>query len=78
MRSFNHPLIADIKRKDFIAISPLSIAEVTELGLVKLTGKRFATSVPFMRFLCEAVDALIDCTCARHELMVGMWLLKMY
>ena len=52
----NHPLIEDIKRKDFIALSPLSIAEVTGKGLVKLSGKRFATTVHFMKFLCEAVD----------------------
>lgn len=52
----NHPLIVDIKRKDFIALSPLSIAEVTGRGLVKLSGKRFATTVPLMNFLCEAVD----------------------
>ena len=52
----NHPLIVDIKRKDFIALSPLSITEVTSHGLVKLSGKRFATTVPFMKFLCEAVE----------------------
>jgi uncharacterized protein (DUF2461 family) len=51
----NHPLIVDIKRKDFIALSPLSSAEVTGRGLVKLSGKRFATTVPLMKFLCEAV-----------------------
>ena len=52
----NHPLIVDIKRKDFIALSPLSISEVTGHGLVKLSGKRFAASVPLMKFLCEALN----------------------
>ena len=52
----NHPLIVDIKRKDFIAISPLSVDEVTGKGLVKMTGKRFETTVPFMKFLCEALE----------------------
>ena len=52
----NHPLITDIKRKDFIALSALSISEVTGRGLVKLAGKRFAASVPFMQFLCEALE----------------------
>jgi len=28
----NHPLIVDLKRKDFIALSPLSSAEVTDKG----------------------------------------------
>lgn len=52
----DHPAIDDIKRKDFIAIAPLSISEVTGKGLVELTGKRFAETAPFMRFLCEALD----------------------
>jgi uncharacterized protein (TIGR02453 family) len=51
----NHPLIADIKRKDFIAMSPLSISEVTGRGLVKLSGKRFTATAPFMKFLCDAI-----------------------
>jgi uncharacterized protein (TIGR02453 family) len=52
----NHPLIEDIKRKDFIALSALSAAEVTGRGLVKLAGKRFAATLPFMKFLCAAVN----------------------
>ncbi|HUX89210.1 MAG TPA: DUF2461 domain-containing protein [Gallionellaceae bacterium] len=52
----NHPLIADIKRKDFIALSALSAAEVTGSGLVKLAGKRFSATVPFMKLLCAALD----------------------
>ncbi len=51
-----HPAIDDIKRKDFVAMAPLSINEVTSAGLVKLTGKRFAETVPFMKFLCEALE----------------------
>jgi uncharacterized protein (TIGR02453 family) len=54
--NINHPAIEDIKRKDFIASAPLSIAEITGTGLVKLTGKRFTASVPFMKFLCEALN----------------------
>jgi len=50
----NHPLLTDLKRKDFIALSALSAAEVTGRGLVKLAGKRFAATVPFMKFLCTA------------------------
>lgn len=51
-----HPAIEDIKRKDFVAVAQLSIAEATGPGLVKLAGKRFTASVPFMRFLCEALE----------------------
>ena len=50
-----HPAIEDLKRKDFIGVAPLSVAEVTGSALLKITGDRFATSVPFMKFLCDAI-----------------------
>ena len=52
----NHPAIEDLKRKDLVAISPLSISDITGSGLVKLAGKRFAETVPFMSFMCEALE----------------------
>ena len=52
----DHPAIEDLKRKDFIAIAPLTGKEITGSGLLKLAEKRFAESVPFMRFLCEALE----------------------
>jgi uncharacterized protein (TIGR02453 family) len=52
----NHPAIEDLKRKDFVAMASLCIAEATGTGLVKLAGKRFAASVPYMKFLCEALN----------------------
>jgi uncharacterized protein (TIGR02453 family) len=51
----NHAAIADLKRKDFVALAPLSRTEVAGAGLVKLAGKRFAETTPFMKFLCEAL-----------------------
>jgi uncharacterized protein (TIGR02453 family) len=53
----DHPLITDLKRKDFIALSALSADEVSGRGLAKLTGKRFTVTVPFMQFLCSGVGA---------------------
>lgn len=53
----DHPAIDDLKRKDFIGLAPLSRAETHGPRLVKLAGARFATAVPLMRFLCEAVGA---------------------
>ncbi len=52
----DHPAIEDLKRKDFVAIAPLSLAEVTRPGLVKLASQRFAETVPLIKFLCEALD----------------------
>lgn len=51
----DHLAIEDLKRKDFVAIAPLSFADVTGSGLVTLAATRFAAAVPFMEFLCEAV-----------------------
>jgi uncharacterized protein (TIGR02453 family) len=52
----DHPAIEDIKRKDFIAIAPLSAAEVTGKNLLKLAADRFAAATPLMKFLCEALE----------------------
>ena len=52
----DHPAIADIKRKDFVAIAPLSSREAMGTGLTRLTGQRFAEAAPLMKFLCEALE----------------------
>jgi uncharacterized protein (TIGR02453 family) len=52
----DHPLIEDIKRKDFIAIADLKQSEVTAGDFDRQLAKRFAASVPLVKFLCEAVD----------------------
>ena len=51
----DHTLINDIKRKDFIALSRLTMDATTGNGLVKLSGKRFSTAIPYMKFLCAAL-----------------------
>ena len=51
----DHPAIEDLKRKDFVAIAPLSPDEVTGSGLLTLAGERFAASASFMKFLCDAL-----------------------
>ena len=52
----DHAAITDIKRKDFVALAPLSIKEVTGNGLVKLAAQRYAETAPLMKFLCAALD----------------------
>ncbi|MFA7279551.1 MAG: TIGR02453 family protein [Sterolibacterium sp.] len=52
----DHPAIDDLKRKDFIGIAPLTLAEATGSGLVRLASTRFAASAPLMSFLCEALE----------------------
>lgn len=52
----DHPAIEDLKRKDFIALSPLSRKEATSGELVALCEQRYTAAVPFMQFLCTALE----------------------
>ena len=54
--SADHPAIEDLKRKDFVAIAPLSHADVIAPNLVRRAGTSFAASVSFMKFLCDALE----------------------
>jgi len=51
-----HLALDDLKRKDFIGVSPLTPDEVMSDTLVRLTGARFTAAVPFMSFLCTALE----------------------
>ncbi len=51
----DHPLIEDLKRKDFIAMVKLSQKEVVAPGLIKQVTNIFRAGGPMMRFLCQAV-----------------------
>ncbi len=50
-----HPLIDDIKRKDFIAIAELTEDDVVSDGFVESFAGRCRSGAPFVRWLCEAV-----------------------
>lgn len=52
----DHPAIEDLKRKDFIGLSPLSRDEITGANLVKLAAARFSASASLMKFLCDALN----------------------
>lgn len=52
----DHPLIEDLRRKDFIAIAPISEAEMTGNRIVELLLDRIKRAKPLMRFLCDAID----------------------
>ena len=54
--SKNHPMIQDLRRKDLIAIAPLSVAEMTSDGIVDLIIARVKQAKPLMRFLCDAIE----------------------
>jgi uncharacterized protein (TIGR02453 family) len=52
----DHPLIADLRRKDFIAIAGLEEALVLSPRLQKQVLKHFKAADAFMQFLCNALN----------------------
>jgi uncharacterized protein (TIGR02453 family) len=51
----DYPWIEDIKRTDFIAVETLNERHVLSKSFPARVAESFATSRPFMRFLCEAL-----------------------
>ncbi|MEH6502660.1 MAG: DUF2461 domain-containing protein [Cycloclasticus sp.] len=51
-----HPMIHDLKRKDFIAIHPLSREEILSPDLVKTMHQRFNIASDLMDYLCNALE----------------------
>lgn len=51
-----HPLIDDLKRKDFICSASLTDAQVCSPALLKLVTQRFALAAPMLDWLCGALD----------------------
>ena len=51
-----HPLIEDLKWKDYIGVVELPDSFVLDADLPKELATRFKAGTPFMRFLCEALD----------------------
>jgi uncharacterized protein (TIGR02453 family) len=49
-----HPLIEDIRRKDFVVSAELTEKTVTSAGFADELARTFARSAPLMRFLCDA------------------------
>lgn len=52
-----HPLIGDLKRKDFIAVSKLTEKAVASAGFAERLAGIFSGASPLVRFLCEATEA---------------------
>ncbi len=51
----DHPMIDDLKRKDFIGIAPVSEALITSDELVAEVADYFRHGDPLMRFLCRSL-----------------------
>jgi uncharacterized protein (TIGR02453 family) len=51
----DHPLVEDLKRKDFVAMTPFEVAEVFEPDFLDHYVSTVRASAPFMAFLTRAV-----------------------
>jgi len=51
-----HPLIHDLKRKDFIAVRQLKISTVYAKDIDKQTARMFKAASPLVQFICDADD----------------------
>jgi uncharacterized protein (TIGR02453 family) len=52
----DHPLVEDLKRKDFVAVARLADREVTAPGFDAALARDFRAASPFVAFLCAALD----------------------
>jgi uncharacterized protein (TIGR02453 family) len=52
----DHPLVQDLKRKDFIGMATLGEATVTSGKLRAQVVERFREAAPYMGFLCKALE----------------------
>ena len=51
----DHPMVEDLKRKDFVAMKSFTPPEVTAPGFVEEVARAYAAASPFMAFLCKAL-----------------------
>lgn len=58
--SKDHPLITDLKRKDFIAMHTLGTNAIFDSGFQEKTIQRFSAAAPFVRYLCTALELPFD------------------
>ena len=52
----DHPLVEDLKRKDFIGLAALGKTDVTSANFRAQVVERFKQAEPYMRFLCKALE----------------------
>jgi uncharacterized protein (TIGR02453 family) len=49
-----HPFVEDLKRKDFVAIAPMTRKDVTAVDFLNRFATTCRAATPFVRWLCEA------------------------
>ena len=54
--SADHPLISDLKRKDFIALHPFDGQRIQRTDLLEWMVEQYECAEPLISYLCEAVE----------------------
>ncbi len=52
----DHPLMEDIKRKEFLGLHDMGLKDLYRPDLVKRVAASYAAAKPFMKFLCNALN----------------------
>ena len=52
-----HPLVEELKRKDFVGACPLDEKDIVKPGFDQRLGELFRDGAGFVRYLCRALDA---------------------
>jgi uncharacterized protein (TIGR02453 family) len=52
-----HPLVEELKRKDFVGACPLDEKDIVKPGFDQRLGEVFRDGAGFVRYLCRALDA---------------------
>ncbi len=56
----DHPLLEDLKHKDFIGICEISEKSALSKNILTHSIEQFEQATPFMRFLCQALEVGFD------------------
>jgi len=56
----DHPLLEDLKHKDFIGICEFKKKSALSNNILSYSIEQFEQATPFMRFLCEAIEVGFD------------------
>ena len=51
----DHPMIEDLRRKDFIAVTSLQVKDITRPDFARRMTQQFKQGTALMRFLCDAL-----------------------
>ena len=52
----DHPMIEDLRRVDYMAVAPLTDAQVTGEKIISILIDRIKKAKPLMKFICDSIE----------------------